>query len=356
MLALLAILAAAPQPPGPLMAVLEFRSKLKGVEREQVDAAYLTDVVRSAALKQIGGLRVMTRENMLVLLQGSGKKAEDCEGGCEVETGRLLGADLVITGDVLKFGSAYKLNLRLHETRDGRLLSGSQASGRTVDELDQSLQAAVADLLAPVKAAPIVPAPVVVAPPPKPAEQKPPPPKPAEQKPQPPPQKVAEPAPQQKPPPPAKQPEPAPKKAEAEVPYIATESEVPRESKGIGLYLGATVDPAGKTIGGQASLVFGTQGPWALLVGAAISPHPGFRLSVAGRIAGGDTWALAIEPRFLYSPFSGSSVVGGGVGLRYSMRAGRWINLIASAAGEGYHGPDGTFFAPLLSIGLEPHL
>ena len=31
-----------------------------------------------------------------------------------------------------------KLNLRLHETRDGRLLSGSQASGRTVDELDQS--------------------------------------------------------------------------------------------------------------------------------------------------------------------------------------------------------------------------
>lgn len=341
MLALLAILAAAPQPPGPLMAVLEFRSKLKGVEREQVDAAYLTDVVRSAALKQIGGLRVMTRENMLVLLQGSGKKAEDCEGGCEVETGRLLGADLVITGDVLKFGSAYKLNLRLHETRDGRLLSGSQASGRTVDELDQSLQAAVADLLAPVKAAPIVPvpAPVVVAP--KAAEQKPPPPKPVEQKPQPqpPPQKVAE---------------PAPKKAE--VPYIATESEAPRESKGIGLYLGATLDPAGKTIGGQASLVFGTQGPWALLVGAAISPHPGFRLSVAGRIAGGDTWALAIEPRFLYSPFSGNSVVGGGVGLRYSLRAGRSLNLIASAAGEGYHGPDGSFFAPLLSIGLEPHL
>src|SRR5260221_12134899 len=154
MFALLAVLAAAPPPHAPIMAVLEFRSKLKGAEKELADAAYLTDVVRSTALKQISGLRVMTRENMMVLLQGAGKRPEACEGGCEVEPGRLLGADLVITGDVLRFGSAYKLNLRLHETRDGRLLSGSQASGRTVDELDQSLQAAVADLLAPIRANP----------------------------------------------------------------------------------------------------------------------------------------------------------------------------------------------------------
>jgi hypothetical protein len=93
-------------------------------------------------------LNVMTRENMLVLLESSGKKLAECEGECEVDTGRRLGADLVITGEVLRFGSNYKLNLRLHETRDGQLLAGAQASGATTDELDRNTKQAVVELLA----------------------------------------------------------------------------------------------------------------------------------------------------------------------------------------------------------------
>ena len=41
-------------------------------------------------LRSVPGVSLMTRENMLVLLQSSGKKLEDCEGECEVETGRRL--------------------------------------------------------------------------------------------------------------------------------------------------------------------------------------------------------------------------------------------------------------------------
>jgi hypothetical protein len=96
-------------------------------------------------------LNVMTRENMLVLLESSGKKLAECEGECEVDTGRRLGADLVITGEVLRFGSNYKLNLRLHETRDGQLLAGAQASGATTDELDRNTKQAVVELLAPLR-------------------------------------------------------------------------------------------------------------------------------------------------------------------------------------------------------------
>ncbi|MBS2021202.1 MAG: hypothetical protein JST92_02250 [Deltaproteobacteria bacterium] len=153
---LIALLIAAPPVPArgqkaPLMAVLELHNKLKGQQREDVDVAYLTDVVRATALKQVKGLKVMTRENMVVLLSSSGKKPEDCEGTCEVDTGRMLGADLVVSGEMLKFGSALKLNLKLHETTNGRLLAGTQASGHDADELDKSIQTAVAELVAPVK-------------------------------------------------------------------------------------------------------------------------------------------------------------------------------------------------------------
>ncbi len=85
-----------------------------------------------------------------MLLQAAGKKLEECEGECEVETGRRVGADLVVSGEALRVGSIFKLNLRLHDTRDGRLLSGGTASGRTVEELDADVQRAVSELSRPL--------------------------------------------------------------------------------------------------------------------------------------------------------------------------------------------------------------
>ena len=90
----------------------------------------------------------MTRENLLVLLQASGKDLAECEGECEVDTGRRIGADAVVSGDVLKFGSRFKLSLRLHETRGGQLLSAAVASGATLDELDTAVQEKGRELVA----------------------------------------------------------------------------------------------------------------------------------------------------------------------------------------------------------------
>jgi hypothetical protein len=135
---------------GKLMAVLEFNTKLEGAQKKAVDVQYLADTVRAGVLDLVPDIRVMTRENEMVLLEQSGKKLSECEGECEVDTGRRLGADLVISGDLLKFGSAYKLNLKLHETHEGRLLAGAQASGRTIDELDADTQLALRKLLRPL--------------------------------------------------------------------------------------------------------------------------------------------------------------------------------------------------------------
>jgi hypothetical protein len=129
------------------LAVLDFQNFAKDLSKE--DIHYFADVVRGATLRAAPQMDVMTRENLLVLLAASGKDASQCEGECEVDTGRRIGADSVISGEVLKVGSRYKISLKLHETHDGRLLSTGVASGKTIDELDEKLQAAAAELLAP---------------------------------------------------------------------------------------------------------------------------------------------------------------------------------------------------------------
>ena len=129
------------------LAVLDFRNFAKDLKPE--DVRYFTDVVRGATLKSVPNLDVMTRENLLVLLQASGRDVANCEGECEVDTGRRIGADSVISGEVLKVGTRYKISLKLHETHDGRLLSTGMASGKSIDELDEGLQAAATSLLSP---------------------------------------------------------------------------------------------------------------------------------------------------------------------------------------------------------------
>jgi hypothetical protein len=82
----------------------------------------------------------------MVLLQSTGKKLEECEGECEVDTGRRIGADTIVSGEIQKVGTRYKLTLRLHDTHEGRLLSSSIGSGKSIDELDESAQKAAEDL------------------------------------------------------------------------------------------------------------------------------------------------------------------------------------------------------------------
>src|SRR5207302_41500 len=78
-------------------------------------------------------LRVMTRENLVVLLVNSGRSVSDCIDKCEIETGRLVGADFVLSGVILRFGDELRLSMRLHETRGGTLLAGETAGRRCTD-------------------------------------------------------------------------------------------------------------------------------------------------------------------------------------------------------------------------------
>ena len=154
----------ADEPKRPLLAVLEFATTLDAAAKEEADPQYFSDVVRSQALDELPDARLMTRENMTVLLEAAGKDLAACEGECEVDTGRKLGADYVITGRLLKVGSSFKLDLKLHATADGRLLQGAVAAGKSVDDLDAALPAAVNKLLGPLRPAVAAPAPTAAAP------------------------------------------------------------------------------------------------------------------------------------------------------------------------------------------------
>jgi hypothetical protein len=141
---------ATPLPTGPAselhgkIAVLDLQSSAKDIS--EADARFFGDRVRASALRHAPQLEVITRENLIVLLQASGKDIANCEGECEVDTGRRIGADAIVSGEILKVGTRYKITLRLHETHEGRLLSATVASGSTIDELDDALGKAAADL------------------------------------------------------------------------------------------------------------------------------------------------------------------------------------------------------------------
>jgi hypothetical protein len=107
------------------LAVLEFRGSLAPNL-----LALLSDQARSAAVEAVRphGIAVMTRENTAVMLRDQGRAPGACtEGDCEVETARLIGAHLVVTGEVSRVGSAQFLQLKLFDAEAGTLLASKQA-------------------------------------------------------------------------------------------------------------------------------------------------------------------------------------------------------------------------------------
>lgn len=102
------------------LAVLEFQ----GLKLEAEVLSTFSDAVRGGAVEglQTSNTKVITHENMMVLLREMGKT--DCvEGDCEVETARSIGADFVISGLVVHIENSYVVTLKLHETKDGGLLA-----------------------------------------------------------------------------------------------------------------------------------------------------------------------------------------------------------------------------------------
>ena len=86
---------------------------------------------------------VMTRENMVQYLSDMGTDITTCaEGECEVEIGRNIGVDLIVSGDVVKIKKVFLLTLKLHSTASGKSMSIERTRDRDIfsliDKTDQA--------------------------------------------------------------------------------------------------------------------------------------------------------------------------------------------------------------------------
>jgi hypothetical protein len=112
---------AEPAPSTSRIAVLE----ITGGNLEVALLRLLSDALRAQALRVVKprGMTVMTRESMLAILADMGACTTPEEGTCEVETGRNIGADILVTGEITKVGAQFFLTLKLFDVRTGSLLS-----------------------------------------------------------------------------------------------------------------------------------------------------------------------------------------------------------------------------------------
>ncbi len=137
--------------PASRIAVLDFQNR-SGSSVSADEALYLSDLARGAMRGNLSAARylMMTRENMLELLP-AGRTISDCLGECAVETGRKLGADFVVTGEVTGFAKQVRVTVNLHETARGNLLGQVVAGAPTLLEVEADLKAKLVGLIAPLR-------------------------------------------------------------------------------------------------------------------------------------------------------------------------------------------------------------
>ena len=132
------------------VAVLEFSGSEELVRDDE--RVYLADRTRGAALKSLdrGEWEVLTRENMVVVLQANADDLAACEGECEVETGRLIGAHVVVAGSLVMFGTSFRLTLKSFDTETGQLLTFEEVRGAGLDAIADGIPDACGKLFAPM--------------------------------------------------------------------------------------------------------------------------------------------------------------------------------------------------------------
>ncbi len=113
-----------------LVAVLEFRG-------ESIDPQImmqLSEASRGGARSALPNseYNITSRESMKSMLEDMGKDLSACNVECEVELGRVLQSDYVISGTVGKIDNMYILTLKLHDT-----LSGSLMGQKTIRNTDK---------------------------------------------------------------------------------------------------------------------------------------------------------------------------------------------------------------------------
>lgn len=101
------------------LAVLNISFTGKELTQHQID--FLSDGLRGVAVK-LTNYRIMNKESIFAILADKGIDPNKCgEAQCEVEYGRLLGADKIVTSSLLLVGGTYYFQMRLYDCRSATM-------------------------------------------------------------------------------------------------------------------------------------------------------------------------------------------------------------------------------------------
>lgn len=132
------------------VAVLELRNE---ASISDSSAAYLTDLVRGQASRSLPSSRftIMTKENITEMLPPGTDLRKCTTAQCEVEIARTIGADYIVTGDILSFAGELRLVLKAHESKKGGFLGEQTVKGKELLSLEDAIRDAAASVFALVK-------------------------------------------------------------------------------------------------------------------------------------------------------------------------------------------------------------
>jgi|GEM_PF-5171843 len=120
------------------IAVLDFIME----PEDQILRKILEDEVRAGLLEYSNPkeLRILTRENMLLLLSDMGKDLSCLEGSCEVEIARNIGADYAIVGELRQYQEMWYLVVKLFDSDTGSLIAIKKIQRKQTVELIEDLK------------------------------------------------------------------------------------------------------------------------------------------------------------------------------------------------------------------------
>ena len=129
-----------------VLAVLNLRVADKALSLEEASA--LTDLIRARLPRVLGAnAKILSREKVFEIMQNSGKAAAQCTGECEVQTGREIGAEYIVTGNAARVGGQVLLVIEVKRTRDGATVAAEDKLATTSGKLVEQI-GAVAERLA----------------------------------------------------------------------------------------------------------------------------------------------------------------------------------------------------------------
>jgi hypothetical protein len=119
--------------------VLQMQVEQPQDQKQLKHAKYLTELINSKVILLPQDQYIaITKENLTMLLP-SEKTLEECIGECEVNVGRIVGSQRVISSVLFDFNETVRLNIKLMNTQDGAILNTLNLKGKSILDLEEKI-------------------------------------------------------------------------------------------------------------------------------------------------------------------------------------------------------------------------